>query len=245
MKGEKMKTINFYKKDKLIFSVYAESLEDVLKSPLSYFPNYTQDVIITDISYQYPIYKDDTLREMTKEEKVRAGIGVTLDDGEIIKDKKIIVVPKPQGNSKYLSWNKEKGLWLLDNEREYQDYMNLIDDLKEKSLDYGFDYKVDGKEHRQKCRDKDITLLASNVTFMLAEKTVYGKEKPITWYFEDNFGIELDLEKSLVLASFGKTFTQSVYDTEHYFKTKVNPKELTKAEFESKRKEIHSKLANG
>ena len=239
-----MKTINFYKKDKLIFSVYAESLEDVLKAPLAYFPAYSTDMIITDITYQHPIYKDDTLREMTKEEKVRAGIDVQLEDGEIIKDKKIIIVPKPQGNSKYLSWNKEKGLWVLDNEREYQDYMNLIDDLKAKSLAYGFDYKVDGKEHRQKCRDKDITLLASNVTFMLAEKTVYGKEKPITWYFEDNSGIELDLEKSLVLASFGKTFTQSVYDTEHYFKTKVNPKELTKEEFEAKRKEIHSKLAN-
>ncbi|WP_338948639.1 penicillin-binding protein [Fusobacterium nucleatum] len=240
-----MKTINFYKKEKLIFSVYAESLEDVLKSPLSYFPNYTADVIITDVSYQYPIYKDDTLREMTKEEKVRAGIDVQLEDGEIIKDKKIIKVPKPEGNPKYLSWNKEKGLWLLDNEREYQDYMNLIDDLKAKSLEYGFDYKVDGKEHRQRCRDKDITLLASNVTFMLAEKTVYGKEKPITWYFEDNFGLELNLEKSLVLASYGKTFTQSVYDTENFFKTKVNPKEVSKAEFESKRKEIHSKLANG
>ena len=240
-----MKTINFYKKEKLIFSVYAESLEDVLKSPLSYFPNYTADVIITDISYQYPIYKDDTLREMTREEKVRAGIDVQLEDGEIIKDKKIITVPKPSGNSKYLSWDKKKGLWLLDNEREYQDYMNLIDDLKAKSLEYGFDYKVDGKEHRQKCRDKDITLLASNVTFMLAEKTVYGKEKPITWYFYDNFGLELNLEKSLVLASYGKTFTQSVYDTEHFFKTKVNPKEVSKAEFESKRKEIHSKLANG
>ena len=240
-----MKTINFYKKEKLIFSVYAESLEDVLKSPLSYFPAYTTDVIINDISYQYPIYKDDILREMTREEKVRAGIDVTLEDGEIIKDKKIIIVPKPQGNPKYLSWNKEKGLWLLDNEREYQDYMNLIDDLKAKSLAYGFDYKVDGKEHRQRCRDKDITLLASNVTFMLAEKTVFGKEKPITWYFEDNIGWELNLEKSLILASYGKTFTQSVYDTEHYFKTKVNPKELTKTEFESKRKEIHSKLANG
>ena len=154
-------------------------------------------------------------------------------------------MPKPQGNPKYLSWNKEKGLWLLDNEREYQDYMNLIDDLKAKSLAYGFDYKVEGKEHRQKCRDKDITLLASNVTFMLAEKTIFGKEKPITWYFEDNFGLELNLEKSLVLASYGKTFTQSVYDTEHYFKTKVNPKELTKAEFESKRKEIHNALAKG
>ena len=240
-----MKTINFYKKEKLIFSVYAESLEDVLKSPLSYFQGYTQDMIITDITYQYPIYKDDVLREMTKEEKVRANIDVQLDDGEIIKDKKIITVPKPSGNQKYLSWNKEKGLWLLDNEREYQDYMNLIDDLKAKSLAYGFDYKVEGKEHRQKCRDKDITLLASNVTFMLAEKSVLGKEKPITWYFEDNFGLKLDLEQSLILASYGKTFTQSVYDTEHYFKTKVNPKEVTKAQFESKRKEIHNALAKG
>ena len=240
-----MKTINFYKKEKLIFSVYAESLEDVLKSPLSYFPNYTADVIITDVSYQYPIFKDDVLREMTKEEKVRANIPIQLEDGEIIKDKRIIIVPKPAGNEKYMYWDKEKSLWILDNQKEYDDYCALIDDLKAKSLAYGFDYKVDGKEHRQKCRDKDITLLASNVTFMLAEKTIFGKEKPITWYFEDNFGLKLDLEQSLVLASYGKTFTQSVYDTEHYFKTKVNPKEVTKDEFESKRKEIHSNLAKG
>ncbi|PGH24088.1 penicillin-binding protein [Fusobacterium animalis] len=240
-----MKTINFYKKTDKVFSVYAESLENVINSPLSYFRGYTNDMIITDIAYQYPIFKDDMLREMTREEKVRAGIDVTLEDGEIIKDKKIITVPKPQGNPKYLSWNKEKGLWLLDNEREYQDYMNLIDDLKAKSLAYGFDYKVEGKEHRQKCRDKDITLLASNVTFMLAEKNVYGKEKPITWYFEDNFGLKLDLEQSLILASYGTTFVQSVYDCENYFKTKVNPKEITTVEFEAKRKEIHSNLAKG
>lgn len=238
-----MKTINFYKKDKLIFSVYAESLEDVLKSPLAYFPNYTADVIITDITYQYPFYKDDILREMTKEEKVRAGIPVQLDDGEIIKDKKLIVIPKPVGNQKYMYWDKEKSIWVLDNQKEYDDYCTLIDNLKAEALAYGFDYKVDGKEHRQRCRDKDITSLASNISIMLAEKTIYGKEKTITWYFEDNFGLKLDLEKLLILASYGKTFTQSVYDTENYFKLKVNPKELTKAEFESKRKEIHSKLA--
>lgn len=238
-----MKTINFYKKEKLIFSVYAESLEDVLKSPLSYFNGYTQDMIITDVSYQYPIFKDDMLREMTKEEKVRANIEVQLEDGEFIKDKKLIVVPKPAGNQKYMYWDKEKSLWILDNQKEYDDYFALIDDLKAKSLEYGFDYKVDGKEHRQRCRDKDITSLASNISIMLAEKIIKGKEKSITWYFEDNFGIELDLEKSLVLASFGKTFTQSVYDTENYFKTKVNPKDLSKAEFEAKRKEIHTKLA--
>lgn len=239
-----MKTINFYKKEKLIFSVYAESLEDVLKSPLSYFPNYTQDVIITDISYQYPIYKDDTLREMTKEEKVRANIPVQLEDGEIIKDKKIITIPKPSGNPKYLSWNKEKGLWLLDNEREYQDYMNLIDDLKEKSLDYGFDYKVDGKEHRQKCRDKDIAKMVATVVSLQLGKSM-GVDKKVTWYFFDNFGMVAGLEELGKLMLYGTTFVQSVYDTENYFKTKVNPKELTKAEFESKRKEIHNALAKG
>ena len=240
-----MKTINFYKKEKLIFSVYAESLEDVLKSPLSYFNGYTQDMIITDITYQYPFYKDDVLREMSKEEKVRANIDVQLDDGEFIKDKKLITVPKPSGNQKYMYWDKEKLLWMLDNQKEYYDYCTLIDDLKAKSLEYGFDYKVDGKEHRQRCRDKDITSLASNISIMLAEKIIKGKEKPITWYFEDNFGLKLDLEQSLILASFGKTFTQSVYDTENYFKTKVNPKELTKSEFEAKRKEIHNALAKG
>ena len=238
-----MKTIQFYKKDKLIFSVYADELDDVLAKPQDYFNGYTSDMIITDVKYEYPIFKDDRLREMTKEEKVRNNIPVQLVDGEFIKDKKLIVVPKPAGNQKYMYWDKEKGLWLLDNEKEYQDYIDLIDNIKAEILEYGFDYKLDGKEHRQRCRFKDITLLASNVTFMLAEKIIKGKEKPITWYFEDNFGIELDLEKSLVLASFGKTFTQSVYDTEHYFKTKVNPKELTKSEFEAKRKEIHVKLA--
>ena len=238
-----MKTINFYKKEKLIFSVYAESLEDVLKSPLSYFQGYTNDMIITDITYQYPIYKDDVLREMSKEEKVRANIEVQLEDGEFIKDKKLITVPKPTGNQKYMYWDKEKSLWILDNQKEYDDYCALIDNLKAEALAYGFDYKVEGKEHRQRCRDKDITSLASNITIMLAEKTIYGKEKPITWYFEDNFGLKLDLEKSLILASYGKTFTQSVYDTENFFKTKVNPKDITKSEFEAKRKEIHTKLA--
>ena len=236
-----MKTIQFYKKDKLIFSVYADELDDVLAKPQDYFSGYSSDMIITDVKYEYPIFKDDRLREMTKEEKVRNNIPVQLVDGEFIKDKKLIVVPKPAGNQKYMYWDKDK--WLIDNQKEFDDYCTLIDELKAKSLAYGFDYKVEGKEHRQRCRDKDITSLASNITIMLAEKTIYGKEKPITWYFEDNFGLKLDLEKSLILASYGKTFTQSVYDTENYFKTKVNPKDLSKSEFEAKRKEIHTKLA--
>ena len=239
-----MKIINFYKKEKLIFSVYAENLNDVLAKPVSYFSGYSLDMIITDVTYQYPIFKDDVLREMTKEEKVRANIPVQLEDGEIIKDKRIIKVPKPQGNPKYLSWNKEKGQWDLDNEREYQDYMNLIDDLKAKSLEYGFDYKVDGKEHRQKCRDTDISKMVSVIVSLQLAKEM-KVDKKVTWYFEDNVGMSAGLQELGQLMLYGTTFVQSVYDTENYFKTKVNPKELTKAEFESKRKEIHSNLAKG
>lgn len=55
--------------------------------------------------------------------------------------------------------------------------------------------------------------------------------------------MEAGLQELGQLMLFGTTFVQSVYDTENYFKTKVNPKEVTSVEFESKRKEIHLKLA--
>ncbi|WP_335969151.1 penicillin-binding protein [Fusobacterium polymorphum] len=237
---------------KLLFDVNLTSDEvklyggwDVI---FGYYPNIQKDnstIIERDTPFNYPIFDNNTIREMTRDEMVENGIEITLEVGEFIENKKLIKVPKPQGDDKYLNWDSEKHLWILDTETQKKDYFNIIDSLKAEVLDYGFDYKVDKAEHRQRCRDKDVTLLASNVTFMLAEKMLFGKEKPITWYFEDDFGLKLDLEQSLVLASFGKTFTQSVYDTENYFKTKENPKELTKDEFEKKRKEIHNALAKG
>lgn len=235
-----MKTIQFYKKDKLIFSVYADELDDVLAKPQDYFSGYTSDMIITDVNYEYPIFKDDRLREMTKEEKVRNNIPVQLVDGEFIKDKKLIVVPKPAGNQKYMYWDKDK--WLLDNQKEFDDYCTLIDELKAKSLAYGFDYKVKDKDHRQKCRDTDIAKMVSVIVALQIAKEM-KVDKKVTWYFEDNFGMEAGLQELGQLMLFGTTFVQSVYDTENYFKTKVNPKEVTSAEFESKRKEIHLKLA--
>jgi len=235
-----MKTINFYKKDKLIFSVYADELDNVLAKPQDYFSGYSSDMIITDVNYEYPIFKDDRLREMTKEEKVRNDIPVQLVDGEFIKDKKLIVVPKPAGNEKYMYWDKDK--WLLDNQKEFDDYCALIDDLKAKSLAYGFDYKVKDKDHRQKCRDTDIAKMVSVIVALQIAKEM-KVDKKVTWYFEDNFGMEAGLQELGTLMLYGTTFVQSVYDTENYFKTKVNPKEITGAEFESKRKEIHLQLA--
>ena len=197
-------------------------------------------MIITDVKYEYPIFKDDRLREMTKEEKVRNNIPVQLVDGEFIKDKKLIVVPKPAGNQKYMYWDKDK--WLIDNQKEFDDYCTLIDELKAKSLAYGFDYKVKDKHHRQKCRDTDIAKMVSVIVALQIAKEM-KVDKKVTWYFEDNFGMEAGLQELGQLMLFGTTFVQSVYDTENYFKTKVNPKEVTSDEFESKRKEIHLKLA--
>ena len=57
-------------------------------------------MIITDVSMNIQYFKDDRLREMTKEEKVRANIPVQLVDGEFIKDKKINSSTKTCGKSK-------------------------------------------------------------------------------------------------------------------------------------------------
>jgi len=131
-----------------------------------------------------------------------------------------------------------------DLERLKKEYFESIDKYKTEILDYGFDYKVDDSTHRQRCRDKDIIWIAMTALLLFLVKTFLGKEIKKTWYFEDNFGKEMNLMAFVQLMFFGSTFISSVYDTENYFKTQVVPKQLTKEEFESKRKEIHIKLAN-
>jgi hypothetical protein len=237
---------------KLLFDVNLTSEEvklyggwDVI---FGYYPNVQKDnsmIIERDTPFNYPIFDNNTIREMTRDEKVANDIEIILEVGEFIENKKIIKVPKPQGNDKYLNWDKDKHLWVLDTETQKKDYFNVIDDFKTTTLEYGFDYKVDGKEHRQKCRDKDIIRIAMSALLLFLIKTFMGKEIKKTWYFEDDFGKEMDLMGFVQLMFFGSTFIQSVYDTENYFKTKVNPKDLSKDEFEKKRKEIHNALAKG
>ncbi|UTV61037.1 hypothetical protein JDFnp2_71 [Fusobacterium phage JD-Fnp2] len=237
---------------KLLFDVNLTSDEVKLYGGwdiiFGYYPNIQKDnstIIERDTPFNYPISDNNTIREMTRDEKVANDIEITLEVGEFIENKKLIKVPKPQENDKYLNWDKEKHLWILDTEAQKKDYFNVIDDFKNTSLEYGFDYKVDGKEHRQKCRDKDIIWIAMSALLLFLVKTFMGKEIKKTWYFEDDFGKEMDLMDFIQLMFFGSTFIQSVYDTENYFKTKVNPKDLSKDEFEKKRKEIHNALAKG
>ena len=242
-----------YSKDKmpkLLFDVNLTQKEVELygwDTIFSYYPNVQKDnttIVERDTPFNYPIFDKNTIREMTRDEMVENGISINLEDGEFIENKKLIKVPKPQENSKYLVWDKEKRFWYLDTENQRKNYFNTIDSIKNEILEYGFDYKAGDKEHRQRCRDKDIAFMVANVmALQIAEKL--GKIKKTTWYFEDNYGMPAGLNELGILMLYGTTFVQSVYDCEHYFKTKVNPKELSKAEFETKRKEIHNKLVNG
>lgn len=110
-----MKTINFYKSIEKVYSVYANSLDDVKNNPLSYYPEYTDDMFITDKNFQYPIIKNNELMEMTREERIeqgiKQGIETQLEPGEFIKNKKLVKVPQP---SKYHTWNKMTNKWDLD-----------------------------------------------------------------------------------------------------------------------------------
>jgi len=107
--GIKMKTINFYKDIKKVYSVYANSLDDVKNNPLSYYPEYRENMIITEEEFQYPIQDENGLREMKKEEKIKAGIEVILEEGEVIKNKKLVKIERP---SKYHKWQNNE--WVVN-----------------------------------------------------------------------------------------------------------------------------------
>lgn len=106
-----METINFYKGIEKVYSVYANNLDDVKNNPLNYYPEYRENIVITEKEFQYPIQDENGLREMTREEKIEQGLETQLEQGEFIKNKKIIKVPQP---SKYHFWDKETNKWELD-----------------------------------------------------------------------------------------------------------------------------------
>lgn len=136
---------------------------------------------------------------------------------------------------------KIKGKWEVVDKQGFKDFCEEnIDKIKKEVLEYGFDYQG----HRQRCRDKDIAYMVANIVALQTAQTL-GKEKKVTWYFEDNHGMTAGVQELGVLMLYGTTFVQSVYDTENYFKTLEEPKIITKEEFEQKRKAIHQALAGG
>lgn len=104
-----MLIVHFYNNTEKVYSVYANSLEEVKENPKAYFPEVTKNTIITLEDFKYPIFSEGILREMTREELIENGIPITLEEGEKIENKKLIKIEKP---SKYHSWNGKE--WIAD-----------------------------------------------------------------------------------------------------------------------------------
>lgn len=130
-----MKTINFYKGIEKVYSVYANNLDDVKNNPLSYYPEYRENMVITEKEFQYPIQDENGLREMTKEEKAKQGIEVELEEGEILKNKKIIKFERP---SKYHQWINNK--WEIDLEVVKENIRNIFKQELQSKIYSDFNY---------------------------------------------------------------------------------------------------------
>ena len=97
--------IYIYKKDKLIDTLNY----DINEFKKEWYPNFQDDMKIYSKQFEYPIFENEELREMSKEEKIKNGINVILEEGEVIENNNLIKISQP---SKYHKWiNKE---WVLD-----------------------------------------------------------------------------------------------------------------------------------
>lgn len=136
-----------------------------------------------------------------------------------------------------------KGTWIIKDKEKYKEYCHEeIDKVKAEILEYGFDYLIDDVPHRQRCRDKDIAYMVATVTGLQLAKQIFNQDVIKKWYFEDDFGADMNLIEIGTLMLYGMNFIQSVFDTESFFKNLEEPRIITRLEFENKRKEIHRQL---
>ncbi|ERT47649.1 hypothetical protein ABVN58_05605 [Fusobacterium polymorphum] len=189
-------------------------------------------VIIFQTENQIPNYKEITnFGELVefKGESIPANWEYSLAEDMLydIKDK-----PSPY----HILKNKK---WVVEDKEGFKEYCNTkINTVKNEILDYGFDYEINKVKHRQKCRVKDITFMAITALVMFLVKTFLHKDITRTWYFEDDFGYEMDMVKLVQLMFYGSNFVQSVYDTENFFKLLEEPKLINKDDYLAKIKDF-------
>lgn len=226
---------------KFSVNLTAEEVRDYMNNNLFLdYPDLNKDyyiIVERNEAFKNPTYDPSTnmIREMSREELIEEGIEVQLEPGEVVRNKKIVKIPKPNKNEKYLTWNRDSAIWEYDSKREKDDYFNLVDQLKNEALEYGFDYK----NHRQRLRTKDLIYMEISIKSLEIGKKKTKRDLKSTWYFQDGFGIPMSVEDLEDMMFSGTMFIQSIFNSESFFKTEIEPKELTIAEFKNKVNELH------
>nr|DAR66598.1 MAG TPA: hypothetical protein [Caudoviricetes sp.] len=226
---------------KFSVNLTAEEVRDYMNNNLFLdYPDLNKDdyiIVESNEAFKNPTYDPsiNMIREMSREELIEEGIEVQLEPGEVVRDKKIVKIPKPNKNEKYLTWNRDSAVWEYDSKREKDDYFNLVDQLKNEALEYGFDYK----NHRQRLRTKDLIYMEISIKSLEIGKKKTKRDLKSTWYFQDGFGMPMSVEDLEDMMFSGTMFIQSIFNSESFFKTEIEPKELTITEFKNKVNELH------
>ena len=168
-------------------------------------------VVETNFKFQYPISDDlETVREATREEAITLYNAVELlKEGEKLVDGEIQTVEKPLGLIIPI-WNGKEWVESYTEKDKFRE----TDTIKANILEEGYEWKG----HKQKCRDKDISLLVSTIAALKDFETMESPRK-ITWYFNENDGVEMGVQELSELRLYGLEFIQAVYDVENTIKT--------------------------
>ncbi|WP_293960716.1 hypothetical protein [uncultured Fusobacterium sp.] len=212
--------------------------EDFIKEPSKYYLDWEISFYATQDKYNSPILSDGALREKTREELILIDNKLELlQDGEYIKQGKIIVVPCPEGLLKK-KWDKIAHVWgegaTIEELKEY--YFNKINTYKAEILEVGFDFNG----HQQKCREKDLALLGNAVSALDDMQTfkVIVEEHQINWAFNDNDIVSMTETDLRELRMSGAIFINTVYGVEAQLKASEANILLEKQDFIKKVDEL-------
>ena len=143
-----MLIVHFYNNTEKVYSVYANSLKDVKDNPKAYYPQTTEDTIITLEDFKHPVLEKGILREMTREEMVENEIPVSLEEGEKVENKKLIKLEKP---SQFHSWNGQE--WIADLERAKKEKRNELKEIRNQKIEENIE--VHGSVFQVRNSDKE------------------------------------------------------------------------------------------
>lgn len=182
-----MKIVHFYDGIKNVYSVWANSVSDVIENPHNYYHEYKEGMFITEAKLKHPIIKDRILREMSREEFVSEGIEIELEEGEIILDKKLIKIYKP---SKYHVWNGKE--WRIDLE-DIKDKINETwKNERQEKIDADLEYKGSMFQMREDIDVKNFE--QRGIQIALGQKKLTDKEE---WRLKDNTFKEFNYKELL------------------------------------------------
>ena len=218
---------NALKNEVMVYAVTDEKIKNINE----YFGELADNVVIYDIESEglgylpNEIYLDgDTVKNLSEEYK-KLNDMMDLEDGEVIRGGKLVIIEKPTGFLKYV-FNRELEVWEEQGtEQELKEkYFSIINNYKQIILAQGFDVEISEIAHKQKARDKDVALLTSSI---MSLGLLPKEHQVINWAFSDNDITNLTLENLKSMLITGTVFINKVYSAEHTLKMRKPNLNLT------------------